>query len=162
MIDLYVVDKELKEHEKKPHGGKSEAASSGITMEELNKLLQAYAKADDLSLYTLISPDHENVLDRLKKLERDVSEHDSLFSKWQPEWSKIAQLPKIRDDIESLKETKADRSELEAAMDRMKKLISSIGGSADGGSHGGASNAMAAAFDNDELKEQVKKLAQEV
>lgn len=43
-------------------------------------------------------------------------------------------------------------------MERMKKLISSLGG----GSDGGASQAMTAAFDNDELKEQVRKLAHDV
>jgi hypothetical protein len=56
--NLSLVDKELKEHEKKPHGGKKESSSSGINMDELNKLLEGYAKAEDLSLYTLISPDH--------------------------------------------------------------------------------------------------------
>jgi|LauGreDrversion4_2_1035121.scaffolds.fasta_scaffold229270_1 hypothetical protein len=48
----------------------------------------------------------------------------------------------------------------------MKKLISTIGGSGEGGTlggaHGGASQALTAAFDNDELKEQVRKLTQEV
>ena len=40
----------------------------------------------------------------------------------------------------------------------MKKLISTLGG----GSEGSTSQAMTAAFDNDELKEQVRKLAHDV
>jgi hypothetical protein len=43
-------------------------------------------------------------------------------------------------------------------MERMKKLISTLGG----GSEGGASQAMTAAFDNDELKELIRKLSQDV
>lgn len=89
-----------------PHGGSGagdkgakggkKSDSIGSDADEHNGLLADYAKRSDLALYTLISPDQENMLDRIKKLEQSSAEHESLLNKWKAD---VLKIPGITDDI---------------------------------------------------------------
>jgi len=115
---------------------------SSPDLETLYKILAEYAKKSEFGDYTLNS-ERDDIVSRLGRLEKKYEGTAAKIEKWEPEWG--ANIQYLMDTMPN----KADRSELEDAMERMKKIIGSMSGNSD---------AVAAAFDSSDLKEAVKKL----
>lgn len=119
---------------------------SSPDLETLYKILSEYAKKSEFGDYTLKS-ERDDIVSRLNKLEKRYEVTAAKIEKWEPEWG--ANIQYLMDTMP----TKADKSELEEALERMKQIIGSLSGN---------SNAVAAAFDASDLKEAVKKLQAEM
>jgi polyhydroxyalkanoate synthesis regulator phasin len=79
-------------------------------------------------------------------MEKRVEDTTDKMIKWEPEWEKM------QANIEYLMQNKIDQATLDEAIDRLKNIISQMSGG----------NSVVAAFDQDELREAVKRLQAEV
>lgn len=118
---------------------------SSPDMETLLKMLSQYAKKSEFDDYTLKS-DRDDIIQRINKLEKRTDDHTDRFIKWEPEWHRL------QTQIDDLKETKANKSDLDDAINRMKEIISQM----NPGSN------VVAAFDSSDLKDAIKRLQGEV
>lgn len=123
---------------------------SSPDLDSLYKILSDYAKKSEFGDYTLKS-DRDDIMKRVAKLEKKVEENDNKIEKWEPHWEKLVSESKYLMDTMP---TKADRSELEEAIARIKSIIANL--------NPGNGDAVSAAFDYSELKEAVKKLQGEM
>ncbi len=114
-------------------------------LDSLYKILAEYAKKSEFDDYTLKS-DRDDIMKRVAKLEKRAEEHTDKLIKWEPEWEKM------QANIEYLMQNKIDQATLDEAIERLKNIISQMSGG----------NNVVAAFDQDELKEAVKRLQSEV
>jgi len=114
-------------------------------METLLKMLSEYAKKSEFDDYTLKS-DRDDILKRVAKLEKRTDDHTDKLIKWEPEWQKMLTA------IDDLRFTKADKSDLDDAIARMKQIIAQM----NPGSN------VVAAFDSSDLKDAVKRLQSEM
>jgi len=119
---------------------------SSPDLETLYKILSEYAKKSEFGDYTLKS-ERDDIVSRLNRLEKRYEVTAGKIEKWEPEWG--ANIQYLMDTMP----TKADKSELEAALERMRQIIGSLSGN---------DNAVAAAFDSSDLKDAVKKLQAEM
>jgi hypothetical protein len=113
---------------------------SSPDMETLLKILSEYAKKSEFDDYTLKS-DRDDIMKRVAKLEKRADDHTDKFIKWEPDWGKMMTA------IDELKIIKADKSDLDDAIARMKEIISQMNP---------GSNVVA--FDSTDLKDAVKRL----
>jgi septal ring factor EnvC (AmiA/AmiB activator) len=114
-------------------------------LESLYKILGEYAKRSEFEDYTLKS-DRDDILKRISRMEKRVEDTTDKMIKWEPEWEKM------QANIEYLMQNKIDQATLDEAIDRLKNIISQMSGG----------NSVVAAFDQDELREAVKRLQAEV
>jgi DNA repair exonuclease SbcCD ATPase subunit len=114
-------------------------------LESLYKILGEYAKRTEFEDYTLKS-DRDDILKRISRMEKRVEDTTDKMIKWEPEWEKM------QANIEYLMQNKIDQATLDEAIDRLKNIISQMSGG----------NSVVAAFDQDELREAVKRLQAEV
>lgn len=114
-------------------------------LETLYKILGEYAKRTEFEDYTLKS-DRDDILKRMSRMEKRVEDTTDKMIKWEPEWEKM------QANIEFLMHNKIDQATLDEAIDRLKNIISQMSGG----------NSVVAAFDQDELREAVKRLQAEV
>jgi len=110
-------------------------------LESLYKILGEYAKRSEFEDYTLKS-DRDDILKRMSRMEKRVEDTTDKMIKWEPEWEKM------QANIEYLMQNKIDQATLDEAIDRLKNIISQMSGG----------NSVVAAFDQDELREAVKRL----
>ena len=85
-------------------------------MDTLLKMLSEYAKKSEFDDYTLKS-DRDDIITRISKLEKRTDDHTDRFIKWEPEWHRL------QTQIDTLKETKANKSDLDDAINRMKDCL---------------------------------------
>ena len=114
-------------------------------LESLYKILGEYAKRSEFEDYTLKS-DRDDILKRISRMEKRVEDTTDKMIKWEPEWEKM------QANIEYLMQNQIDQATLDEAIDRLKNIISQMSGG----------NSVVAAFDQDELREAVKRLQAEV
>ena len=114
-------------------------------LDSLYKILNEYAKRSEFEDYTLKS-DRDDILKRISRMEKRVEDTTDKMIKWEPEWEKM------QANIEYLMQNKIDQATLDEAIDRLKNIISQMSGG----------NSVVAAFDQDELREAVKRLQAEV
>jgi phage shock protein A len=148
-MNLALLDQRLRDLEQKfASKGQTHSAMvvSSPDLETLYKILSEYAKKSEFGDYTLKS-ERDDIISRVNRLEKKFEATSAKIERWEPEWG--ANIQYLMDTMP----TKADRSELEEALERMKQIISSLSGN---------SNAVAAAFDSSDLKDAVKKLQQEM
>ncbi len=110
-------------------------------MDTLLKMLSEYAKKSEFDDYTLKS-DRDDIYKRISKLEKRTDDHTDKFIHWEPEWVKL------QAQIDDLKFTKADKADLEDAINRMKEIIAQMSPGTN----------IAAAFDSSDIKDAVKRL----
>lgn len=108
-------------------------------------MLSEYAKKSEFDDYTLKS-DRDDIIKRIAKLEKRTDDHTDRFIKWEPEWQRL------QTQIDDLREIKANKSDLDDAINRMKKIISQM----NPGSN------VVAAFDASDIEDAVKRLQGEV
>ena len=114
-------------------------------LDSLYKILNEYAKRSEFEDYTLKS-DRDDILKRISRMEKRVEDTTDKMIKWEPDWEKM------QANIEYLMQNKIDQATLDEAIDRLKNIISQMSGG----------NSVVAAFDQDELREAVKRLQAEV
>jgi|LauGreDrversion4_2_1035121.scaffolds.fasta_scaffold126225_2 multidrug resistance efflux pump len=114
-------------------------------LETLYKILGEYAKRSEFDDYTLKS-DRDDILKRVAKMEKRLEDNTDKLIKWEPEWEKM------QANIEYLMQNKIDQATLDDAIERLKNIISQMSGG----------SGVVAAFDQDELKEHLKRLQAEV
>ena len=95
--------------------------------------------------YTLKS-DRDDILKRVAKLEIRCENNTDKIIKWEPEWEKM------QANIEYLMQNKIDQATLDEALERIKNIISQMSGG----------SGVVAAFDQDEIREAIKRLQAEV
>jgi chromosome segregation ATPase len=147
-MNLALLDQRLKDLEAK-FAAKGQTHSAMVVsspdLETLYKILSEYAKKSEFGDYTLKS-ERDDIVNRLARLEKKVETNVARIDKWEPEWTNIQYL------MDTMP-TKADKSELEEAIERIKSIIGSLSGNSD---------AVTAAFDSSELKDAIKKLQSDV
>lgn len=118
---------------------------SSPDMDTLLRMLSEYAKKSEFDDYTLKS-DWDDILTRISKLEKRTDNHTDKLIHWEPEWLKM------QTQIEDLSLNKANKSDLEDAINRMKEIISQMSPGTN----------LTAAFDSSDIKDAVKRLQGEV
>jgi hypothetical protein len=144
-MNLALLDQRLRDLEQKfASKGQTHSAMvvSSPDLETLYKILSEYAKKSEFGDYTLKS-ERDDIVSRLNRLEKRYEVTAGKIERWEPEWGANIQY------LMETMPTKADKSELEDALERMKQIIGSLSGN---------ENAVAAAFDSSDLKDAVKKL----
>ena len=114
-------------------------------LDTLYKILAEYAKKAEFDDYTLKS-DRDDILKRVAKLEKRCENNTDKIIKWEPEWEKM------QANIEYLMQNKIDQATLDEALERIKNIISQMSGG----------SGVVAAFDQDEIREAIKRLQTEV
>jgi len=93
------VDQRLKDLEAKvaaKNTTHSAMVVSSPDLETLYKILADYAKKSEFNNYTLNS-ERDDILGRIKRMEKKIEEHGGKIEKWEPKWSKTL------DDIDFLR-----------------------------------------------------------
>jgi hypothetical protein len=85
---------------------------SSPDLETLYKILSEYAKKSEFGDYTLKS-ERDDIVSRLNRLEKKLDTNVARIDKWEPEWGNIQYL------MDTMP-TKADKSDLEEALERIK------------------------------------------
>ena len=147
-LDISGLEQRIKDLEDafaKKNATHSAMVVSTPDLDGLYKILKEYAKRSEFEDYTLKS-DRDDILKRVAKMEKRLEDNTDKLIKWEPEWEKM------QANIEYLMQKKIDQATLDDAIDRLKNIISQMSG-------GGG---VVAAFDQDELKEAVRRLQAEV
>ena len=151
---VFIVEQRIRELEakmaakaQKPTPQHSAMVVSSPDLDSLYKILTEYAKKSEFGDYTLKS-DRDDIMRRVARLEKTAEDHTNLLTKWEPSWGKF------QEDISMLNDTKADKSALEDAMERMKNIIAQM--------NPGSGEALAQVFDSGDLKDAIKRLEKDV